>query len=141
MGQTSALAELHLHRTETTVRSVEVVTLDSEWLDTDLAIDLLKVDVEGFDMRVLRGAAGLLGADRIRCVQFEYNHPWVLAGSSLYEALTYLGSFGFECFLIRSSGLHPINYELYGDYFRYSNFLCVKSEFRGAVEPLLGPRW
>ena len=47
-------------------------------------VDLMKVDVEGHEMAVLRGAAESLRARRIRCVQFEYN--WFAAYSHTFLA-------------------------------------------------------
>jgi hypothetical protein len=40
-------------------------------------IDLLKCDTEGHDPDVIRGALGMLRAERIRVLQFEYNSTWI----------------------------------------------------------------
>ncbi|MSP23975.1 MAG: FkbM family methyltransferase [Myxococcales bacterium] len=40
-------------------------------------IDLLKIDTEGNDCRVLEGAVGLLSRRAIGWAQFEYNHRWI----------------------------------------------------------------
>ncbi len=40
-------------------------------------IDLLKIDAEGFDLSVLRGARGMLARGAIGVAQFEYNWRWV----------------------------------------------------------------
>lgn len=37
------------------------------------AIDVLKVDTEGFDLEVLKGAVNLLAAGLIRFIYFEFN--------------------------------------------------------------------
>lgn len=51
-----------------------VITLDAYAADQALArIDLLKIDTQGFDLQVLRGAQGLLQAGRIRNVLVELN--------------------------------------------------------------------
>ena len=42
-------------------------------------IDLLKVDTEGNDLRVIRGAMELLKRGRIGVLQFEYNHHWIFS--------------------------------------------------------------
>jgi hypothetical protein len=42
----------------------------------------MKIDVEGSEMAVLRGAAKLLQARRLRCVQFE--HAWFAAYSHTF---------------------------------------------------------
>lgn len=88
-------------------------------------IDFLKVDVEGYDWHVLRGASGLLSARAVDVVQFEYNSPWAPAGSTLCAALESLHSFGYETFLVKSDGLHPFDYERYGEFYEYSNFVAL----------------
>jgi FkbM family methyltransferase len=66
---------------------VQVRTLDDcleEWgLER---VDLLKVDVEGFEPRVFAGASRALAAGRIRAILCEFNDPWLRsAGSSAAE--------------------------------------------------------
>jgi FkbM family methyltransferase len=59
---------------------VEIATVDdvmaAEGLDH---IDLLKIDVEGFEADVLRGAQRAIGARRIGVVQFEFNEMNVVS--------------------------------------------------------------
>jgi FkbM family methyltransferase len=67
-----------LHRTTrlddgATTVDVEVVTLD-EALPNVQSIDLLKIDVEGGEADVLRGARQLLRRSRAPIVQFEFSH-------------------------------------------------------------------
>jgi FkbM family methyltransferase len=58
-------------------------------------VDLLKVDVEGYEPAVLRGAARSLAAGRIRAIIIEFNAYWLkAAGSSprqLYDQIWTLG--------------------------------------------------
>jgi len=122
---------------EVRYRTVPVTTLDAEF-PAPATIDFLKIDTEGFDLKVLKGAASLLA--RTRFVQFEYNSSWVYAGSSLYEAIHFLPELGFSMYLVRSTGLHPFRYEFWRDYFGYSNFFLCRPEDLEIVRPLLrGP--
>src|SRR5688572_6331285 len=72
---------------DATRRTVSATTLDAllsaEGIDR---VDFLKVDAEGHDLHVLRGARQTLGAGRVGAVQFEYNRPWQQAGSTLAQA-------------------------------------------------------
>jgi FkbM family methyltransferase len=121
-----------------TVRRVPVTTLDAEFADEDVPIDFLKVDTEGYDLKVLKGAHHLLA--RTRFVQFEYNSHWLAAGSSLKEAFEYLNGLGFAAYLVRSTGLHPLEYQVWGDYFRYSNYFACRQADLAAVQPMIrGP--
>ncbi|HXH29511.1 MAG TPA: FkbM family methyltransferase [Bacteriovoracaceae bacterium] len=48
-------------------------------------VHLLKCDTEGHDMEVLRGAQDSLRHERIRVLQFEYNHRWVYSRNFLKD--------------------------------------------------------
>lgn len=126
-GLGSSLANIQ-HRNKTIPKKTTVTTLDLEFYNAKQSISFLKIDTEGYDLRVMKGAKQLLR--RVRFLQFEYNSYWLSANSSLAEANRFLSELGFCIFLIRSTGLHPLRYELWGDYFRYSNFFaCRPSDF------------
>lgn len=91
-------------------------------------IDFLKVDCEGYDLHVLRGAGRLLDEGRIGVVQFEYNAPWAQAGSTLAAALRLLVAAAYDTYLLKSDGLHRLRYERYGEYFDYSNFVAFRAD-------------
>lgn len=59
-------------------------------------IDLLKVDAEGHDFRVLRGARRLLASQAISVAQFEYNHRWVHARHFLKDVFDLVGPLGYR---------------------------------------------
>ena len=59
---------------------VETVTLDEFAAARGIEhIDVLKVDVEGFEAEVFEGAAGLLGRHAVDLVLFEYSPPFYVA--------------------------------------------------------------
>lgn len=111
-------------------RTVRVVRLDEEADALGLErIDFLKIDAEGYDMRVMSGAERLFRDGRIGAVQFEYNRGWQLAGDTLYAAMEFLRRFGYEVFVLKRDGLYSLNYALYEEYFEYSNFVALSSQF------------
>jgi FkbM family methyltransferase len=59
-------------------------------------IALVKVDTEGHDMAVLRGARPLFAQQRIAVAQFEYNHRWVFARAFLLDAFELLKPLGYR---------------------------------------------
>ena len=67
---------------------VAVTTLDT-WLGADGAIGLLKIDVEGHEVQVLEGAAGLMSQGRIRDIVFEEHNPLPTPVTKLLEANGY----------------------------------------------------
>ena len=103
-------------------RRVPIVTVDS--LDLE-RIDLLKIDVEGFDARVLRGATRMLSEHRIGAVQFEYNHPWIAAGDTLAGAVAFLAAAGYDTFALRPGWLERFDLGRWGEFFCYSNFVAL----------------
>jgi FkbM family methyltransferase len=68
--------------------AVTVETLDnmSDVLGIN-GIDLLKIDVEGYEARVLAGASELLAARRIRAILCEFNEHWLSRAGSSPEQL------------------------------------------------------
>lgn len=105
---------------------VAVSTLDNELVHTNIKfIDILKIDAEGFDGRVLLGARELLKKQIFGAIQFEYNKSWTDAGCTLRQIIDLLQSFDYEVYLLKSDGLHLYPYEIYGEYFGYSNFCAI----------------
>ncbi len=114
---------------------VSITTLDAEFKNSPLRIDYLKIDTEGYDLKVLRGAHEVI--TKARFVQFEYNSHWASVGSTLADAIRYLNHLGFTVFLVRSTGLHPLRYEVWNDFFRYSNFFACRAEDVESVQALV----
>ena len=57
---------------------VEVTTIEDICNSREIErVDLLKIDAEGADFDVILGALPLLRENRIRVLQFEYNHCWI----------------------------------------------------------------
>jgi FkbM family methyltransferase len=75
----------------TGTEEVPVMTLEAYAQHAALQhISLLKIDAEGHDLAVLRGARELLTGQRISVVQFEYTHRWIYARFFLRDAFELL---------------------------------------------------
>ena len=126
------------HRGDVPAHEVELTTVDALLGGfPDGRCDFLKIDAEGHDLHVLRGAAAGLGEQRIGAVQFEYHKLWAASASTLGAAVSLLGSSGYELFRVRARGLEPVEYEPYRDYFGYSNYLAVAASRRAEVGALI----
>ena len=76
---------------------VPVTTLDYYAATAGLGeLALVKIDTEGNDFSVLRGARGLFASQRIAVAQFEYNHRWIAARCYLRDAFELLTPLGYR---------------------------------------------
>jgi FkbM family methyltransferase len=116
---------------------VPETTVDHEMFLTGVNyIDFLKIDTEGYDWAVLKGADGALAQHRIGMLLFEYHGIGLWQTLSLRTVLKYLEGYGYECYydgqptLTRLSGCWHSSYELKW----WSNVVCVhESHFMAPV--------
>ena len=94
---TARIAE-HSGEAELRVHSVPMETLDG--LFPSDSFDLMKIDVEGFETRVLEGAASLLREKRIRNIVYE-DHEWRQGGLA-------------EIFRKRGYSVFAVGYDFWG---------------------------
>jgi FkbM family methyltransferase len=136
-GETSSLV-IHHSTAKSIPRSVRLTTLDAELEGRNWPqIDFLKVDAEGYDFHVLRGAHSLLASRQIRIGQFEYGPGWRHAGSTLACALDFLSGLGYACLLLTCDGLSEPRYEWYGEYFEYSNYVFFRPDAQALITDLI----
>ncbi|MEJ0065401.1 MAG: FkbM family methyltransferase [Caulobacteraceae bacterium] len=74
--------------------------LDSYLADAGIAdVALLKLDVEGYELPALRGAAAALERRAIKAIYFEYFEKYLVRVGPPSELIAYLGAAGYEvCF-------------------------------------------
>ena len=111
----------------TRVDEVEVTTLDEVVAELGLGrIDLLKVDVEGHELAVLRGASGLLADGSIEAVQFEFGERSLYARTFLRDFFELLGS-EFRFFRVTPFGLRSIEWRPAAEVFvGEANYLAAR---------------
>lgn len=93
-------------------------------------IDFLKIDTEGFEIDVLKGAGSFL--NNITHIQFEYGGTYPDRGVKLADVYNILRT-GYEIFLIGSDGLYrkdPEEHLQYSNYFATRNTKSVTSIIR-----------
>ena len=77
---------------------VPISTVDQICVELGLdQIDLLKIDVQGYEYQVLEGASELLGRQAARLVYFEYIHCQTYEGQrDLAEYFSLLSGWGYQ---------------------------------------------
>ena len=81
---------------------VPVTTVDAHVHAHELAVDVLKIDTEGYDGLVLLGANETLAQPSLKLVFFEYAvaPPWFERRDTFARALAALEQNEFECYLV-----------------------------------------
>ncbi len=123
-------------KTEAT-RSLEVdqTTLDHFCSEHGIqTIDFVKIDTEGNEVRVVKGAAHLIVSDAIGMIQFEYGGTYRDAGTSLQEMYQLLGGRYMICHLL-AAGLLPLPYLEDLETYRYSNWVAISRRLYTTVYP------
>jgi len=135
-GETSSFLE-DFSNTESRAQEVEIVTIDALMRDHGIEYcEFLKIDAEGFDLKVMIGAGEYIRKNAFGVIQFEYNFPWSIAGSTLCEAIRILEAAGYSVFLIKKDGIYKFNYKKYGEFFQYANFAAVSKDWASRLEVL-----
>lgn len=83
--------------------------------------------MEGSELDVLRGAAGMLGGDRIQRIQFEYGGTYIDARILLKDIFDLLVPLGFKIHKIYPKALRPVErYDQRLETFQYQNLVALK---------------
>jgi FkbM family methyltransferase len=98
-------------------------------------IDFVKIDVEGAEHRVLKGAERLLNDGKIDCIQLEYG---AFSIQSRFLLKDYYSLLSPQFWIGKIFPTHVAfgNYDWRAEDFRFSNYLCV-SRNRGDLRSLL----
>lgn len=108
---------------------VQVRTIDRFCETEGIArIDFLKIDVEGHELSVLRGAERMLTSDAIAMIQFEFGPANIYSRTYFYDFWSLLSG-AYDLYRIVPSGLAAINY--YGEHneiFLTTNYLALRKQ-------------
>jgi FkbM family methyltransferase len=111
---------------------VRITTLDAYCAGRTIdRIDFLKIDVEGHELEVLRGAAGLLQARRIGVIQFEYGGTYIDARALLKDVWDLIGRLdpSRTFFKLHRDGPRRVPaYRQELETFQYSNWVIASGE-------------
>ena len=91
-------------------------------------IDLLKIDVEGYDLHVLEGAQQMLEAQQIDLFVFEYNSAWVLTRRYLRDAVLFFATKPYRLFRLFNGFLSQLEFSHEEERFDHTTMFAGVSE-------------
>jgi len=104
-------------------RTIDELMKELKWP----SIDLLKLDLEGFDHYALLGARQTLAEGKISLIQFEVTRAWEQSGCSPCATFRFLDQLGFDLYFIHLEGLKKIKISETPHFSIYSNFCaCLR---------------
>lgn len=118
------LADLHAYSDVEKI-SVGLTTLDQYCQEKEIErIDFLKIDTEGHELAVLRGAKALLEQNRIGCIQFEFNEMNVISRVWLRDFHDLLA--GFVLFRLNTNRMQRLEpYHPREEIFQFQNIVAI----------------
>lgn len=119
-------------RTQAVEERVSVSTLTDYCAANSIeSIDLLKIDVEGHEVEVLRGGRSLFEKRAVGAVQFEYGGTFVKPRILLRDCFDFFAEYDYNLYKVFPKELRPVPvYEERLESFRYSNWLAVPANGR-----------
>jgi FkbM family methyltransferase len=110
--------------------TVKISTIDDYCLANNISrVDYLKIDVEGHELSVLKGASSLLNNKNIKFIQYEYGGCNLDSKTYFLDIWDILTNNGYKIYKIFPRGLKLINnYNQKLENFKYSNYLAVSNQ-------------
>ena len=114
-----------IHKQNIRKYTVQVKTLESICDELNIQnIDFIKIDTEGNELAVLKGAKSIIEQRRVKCIQFEFNEMNVISRSFFSDFQKLLEEYTLYRLLPR--GLIQLNYSpLTSELFAYQNILAL----------------
>jgi len=89
-------------------------------------IHFLKMDVEGHELKVLKGASRMLNEGKIDFIQFEFGIANLVSKIFLHEFFKLLE--GYDIYRVLKNGVYKIEYNERYEVFLTSNYLAIKKD-------------
>lgn len=107
--------------------TIDLKTLDEYYFEHNIVkIDYLKLDVEGHELEVLKGAENALRAGRIGIIQFEYGGCNIDSRVLLKDIFDFVQSLPYVVYKILPESIQQLfRYSQAIETFQYSNWLLI----------------
>jgi FkbM family methyltransferase len=120
-----------LYHNQTVVHEVEVTTLDQFIQDKNITlIHLLKIDTEGFEFKVFKGAEKSLEQNKIKAIHFEFNSMNIISKVFMKDFIKLLPQYSF--YRVLPDGLLKIEHEkiLLTEIFGFQNIVAINNQLQ-----------
>lgn len=124
-----------IHGKEQISTEVPVTTIDTFARNRNVdCIDVLKIDTEGYELDVLKGARSMIDSGAVRCVQIEFNEMNVKSRTFAIDLVEILD--GYRFYRLLPDGLvdlgeyNPLKYEIFG----FQNIVAIKESEEKIIE-------
>ncbi|MBY0424821.1 MAG: FkbM family methyltransferase [Cytophagales bacterium] len=108
---------------------IKTVTLDEFCISNSINhVHFCKIDVEGFEISVLKGAINLLTNNAIDLIQFEFGIASSFSGIYLKDFFEILSN--YKIYRILQDGIYPLEYNERYEIFLTSNYLAINKNCR-----------
>ena len=116
------------HEVYTKKETIEMTSIDDFCLSLNIdLIDFIKIDTEGHEFEVLRGAKNMIKNEKIKMIQFEFNEMNVISRVFLKDFYDLLSSYYF--FRLNSNSLIPIfKYNTNNEVFKFQNIFAIQKD-------------
>ncbi len=112
----------------------KLITIDSFCEDKIEAIDFLKIDVEGHELEVLKGAAKMINDHKISIIQFEFNEFNIFSKTFFYDYYKILKDYKLYRIMPQNKLLYMGEYNSIHEIFRYQNILAIHKTLNYSYE-------
>lgn len=111
---------------------VPIDTLDSYCNEKKIDnIDFLKIDVEGHELEVFKGARNMLQKEKVKIIQFEYGGCNIDAKVFLNDIFEFFEGSNYSFYKIYPKNIRYIErYDQRLDNFQYSNYLIIRKNYK-----------
>ena len=126
---------------QTTTETVHIDTVDRYCAQNQIeAIDFMKTDVEGHELEVFRGAAGMLGRGAIAAIQFEYGGCNIDARVLLKDMFDFFGPLKYALYKIYPRELRYVaRYDQRLENFQYQNWVAIREDAAATLAGVAPP--